>query len=311
METKTLALLIKQQALELGFDDCGIARAEKLEHEKDFLHSWLENDYHADMAYMAKNREKRIDPTKLMEGAKSVICLLSNYKPAQWQPPDVPQIAAFAYGKDYHRVLKERLSRLKQFIHNLTQPPSAFCLPPSAFRLFIDTAPILERAWAARAGLGWIGKSTLLVSPRFGPFAFISIILIDIELDYDTPMKAQCGECRNCINACPTGALCAPYTLDARRCISYQTIENKSPCAQNPTPYIFGCDHCLRACPWGSKAPDTTLFLPLPSLLQLTAKKWAEMAPDHFTQHFSDSALGRAGFLKIQNTLTLWNGKPK
>ena len=302
MEKGRLTLLLKEKALQLGFDDCGITPATKLKAEEGFLKDWLGNGYHANMDYMEKNLEKRVDPQKLMEGARSVICLLSNYKPAQWQSLIYPQIAAFAYGPDYHVVLKERLHLLKEFINEHT---------PAMMRLFTDTAPILERAWAARAGLGWIGKSGLLVSPRLGPFTFISIVLIDLELEYDAPIEALCGVCNNCLKACPTGALCAPYTVDARHCISYHTIENRSPCTVDPDPYIFGCDACIRACPWGANTPCTTLFPPLSGILQRTVKDWEEMTPDYFVQHFSHSTLRRAGLSKIQNTLTLWNGKPK
>ena len=302
MDKRTLSLLIKQQALQLGFDDCGIAEAKALEQEGRFLQIWLQNGYHAGMDYMANHWDKRTDPTRLMEGARSVICLLSNYKPKQWQSPAHPQIAAYAYGPDYHRLLKEKLHLLKSSINTHTR---------ANMRLFTDTAPILERAWAVRAGLGWIGKSSLLITPRFGPYTFISIILINIELAYDAPMEARCGDCIHCIEACPTGALCAPYTLDARRCISYHTIESKSPCTINPGSNIFGCNHCIRACPWGDKTHSTTLFTPLPGILQNTAKDWEKMSLDDFNQHFAGSALQRAGLAKIQNTLKLWNRRQK
>ena len=246
------------------------------------------------MSYMEKNREKRIDPTKLMEGTKSVICLLTNYKPAQWQPKANPQIASFAYGDDYHIVLKERLYLLKNFIESQVK---------ANMRLFTDTAPLLERAWAVRAGLGWVGKSSLLISPRFGPFTFISIIIINLELEYDTPMKSQCGSCQNCIDACPTGALSAPFIVDARRCISYHTIESKMPCAIDPSPYIFGCDMCIRCCPWGVNSPYTVLFPPIQRLLQFTVNDWAALSPLQFNQLFGTSALQRAGLWKILDTL--------
>jgi len=302
MEKKDLTQLIKQEALRLGFDDCGIAKAGRLEQEEHWFFDWLDNEFYAGMDYLSRNRDKRIDPNTLMEDAKSVICLLSNYKPAQWQKPELPQIAAFAYGSDYHIVLKERLYLLKNSIQTQTK---------ATMRLFTDTAPILERAWALRAGLGWIGKSALLVSPRFGPFTFISIILIDIELEYDAPINPQCGDCQNCIESCPSRALCAPYTLDARRCISYHTIENKTSCTIDSYPYIFGCDICIRVCPWGTCTPHTTFFSPLPNILNITEKEWMEITPDTFKQLFSGSALTRAGLAKLQNTLTLWNGKPK
>ncbi|MDR2585548.1 MAG: tRNA epoxyqueuosine(34) reductase QueG [Prevotellaceae bacterium] len=294
MEKRSLNLLIKQEALRLQFDGCGISKAERLEQEEPHLFYWLNHHYYAEMDYMAKNLEKRVDPTKLMKGAKSVICLLSNYKPAQWQSSHIPQIASFAYGRDYHIVLKEQLYKLKAFIDSQVT---------SSMRLFVDTAPILERAWAAKAGLGWIGKSNLLISPKFGPYTFISVILTNLELETDNPMEPQCGSCLNCVKACPTGALNAPFSLDARRCISYQTIEKKGPCTQNPSPYIFGCEICLRACPYGANTPYTTLFPPLPGLLQVTANEWKEMLPDIFSQRFSKSPLHRAGLQKIKNTI--------
>ena len=302
MKKGSFTQLIKEEAFRLGFDDFGVAEAGRLDQEEHYLAHWLGNRFHAEMGYMAKNRDKRIDPTKLMENVRSVVCLLSNYKPAKWSAPAFPQIASFAYGLDYHIVLKERLHLVQNFVNNRAK---------ANMRLFTDTAPILERAWAVRAGLGWTGKSTLLISPKFGPFTFISIILIDLELEYDTPMEAQCGSCTGCLQACPTGALCAPYTLDARRCISYHTIENKSPCTVATEPYIFGCDACIRACPWGKETPATTLFPPLPDILELTAQEWKDMSSDQFIQRFGRSALLRAGISKIQNTLSLWNGKPK
>ena len=302
MKKDLLTKLIQEEALRLGFDDFGVAKADRLMEEEGYLSYWLDNQFCADMAYMKNNRDKRMDPTKLMDGARSVICLLSNYKPTQWQLKVYPQIAAFAYGRDYHIVLKERLNLLKTFIKSYTK---------ATMRLFTDTAPIIERAWAMRAGLGWIGKSSLLISPKFGPFTFISIILIDSELEYNTPIKALCGSCHNCVQACPTGALSAPYTVDARRCISYHTIENKSSCTVPPGPYIFGCDECIKVCPWGANAPCTTLFPPLPGILQLTNMEWEELSNSTFNQRFAGSALQRSGLSKIQNTITLWSGKPK
>ena len=304
MEKRTLSLQIKEEALRLGFGGCGMVKASRLAQEECHLDAWLSCQFHAGMAYMAANRDKRIDPTLLMEGARSVVCLLANYKPAQWQPSHVPKIASFAYGDDYHIILKEKLYLLKHFIDQRVK---------ATMRLFTDTAPLLERAWAARAGLGWIGKSGMLISPQFGPFTFISVILIDLELDYDMPVEARCGNCNHCLQACPTGALCAPYRVDAGRCISYHTIENKSSCTTtiDTHGYIFGCDACILACPWGSATPHTLLFPPLPNILHLTAKDWEEMSPDYFHHHFARSALRRAGLSKIQNNVSLWNGKPK
>ena len=413
MESRTHAQLIKEYALRIGFDDCGIARAEALEAEEEYLTNWLQNGYSADMDYMAKNREKRIDPRRLMEGAKSVICLLANYKPAQWQDCKYPQIAAYAYGADYHIVLKERLQRLQAYITGCRLPADGCLLPadsrkmspdgcrlpadgckmspdgcrmpadgrkmspdgcrlpadsrkmspddcrlpssdfhrPPAVRLFVDTAPILERAWAVRAGLGWIGKSSLLISPHFGPFTFIAILLTDLELESDSPMAAQCGSCTQCLKACPTGALSTPYIVDARRCIAYHTIENRGPCGVDSRPYLFGCDLCIRACPHGKVTPTTTLFPPLPvcaqtdlhksphtelsnsqqtklpkpplpdlpncaqtdlpSPLKLTVNEWMALSPDNFNSYFAGSPLQRAGLSKLQNTLQTWNGKQK
>ena len=306
MEPRVFTELIKQCALQLQFDGCGIARAQALGVEEGYLTRWLQNGFHARMHYMAKNREKRMDPTQLLEGAKSVICLLSNYKPLLWQPLSIPQVAAFAYGLDYHVVLKSRLHALQNAILHTWKESNPLSSSPPVMRLFTDTAPIMERAWAARAGLGWIGKSAQLISPQFGPFTFISIILIDMELEYDSPMEARCGACTRCLSACPTGALCAPYTLDASRCISYHTIESKEPCGIDPNNYLFGCDLCLLACPWGKQAPGTTLFPPLPGLLHLTAKEWEEMSADEFAQRFSGSALQRAGLSKIKETLSIF-----
>ncbi len=296
--SKSFTSLLKQQAFALGFDDCGVARAEALSLETRHLEAWLEAGAHADMTYMSRNLEKRIDPQLLLEGAKSVIILSINYKPAIVQAATVPQVSYYAYGNDYHDIIRDKLNILTTTIR------AAY--PATRTRGFVDTAPLLERAWAVRAGLGWIGKNNMLISRRCGSFNFLTAILTDVELVYDEPeLKQYCGNCSKCLDACPSGALCDPYFLDARKCIAYHTIENKQLVELDTKGYLFGCDICQTVCPWNARTPAHTheAFKTLPEILSYTAADWLALDETQFNCTFAQSPLQRAGWAKIKHTL--------
>src|SRR5512145_2548244 len=218
-ELSNQSSMIKLEAGMLGFDACGISHATCLEDECSYLKNWLTQGFHGQMSYMENHADKRVDPTLLVPGAKSVISVLINYFPAvHQQDPEAPVLSKYAYGEDYHRVMHNKMKLLFRFIQELITPVTG--------RYFVDSAPVLEKAWAARSGLGWIGKNTCLISKKLGTFVFIGELVVDIPLRYDETVPGYCGTCTRCIDACPTGALVAPYQLDARRCISYLTIEN-------------------------------------------------------------------------------------
>lgn len=298
---------IKEKAFELGFSACGISAVHCLDEERDRLQSWLSNGMNASMAYMANHFEMRLDPGKIEEGAKSVISVLINYYPAQKQTdPDAPVISKYAYGKDYHLVVKEKLNNLLIFIQS--------ALFPCRGRAFVDSAPVLERPLAKAAGLGWIGKNSLLISKDFGSYVFIGELIIDFELNYDTPFTSDyCGNCTRCIDACPTNAIVFPRTIDARKCISYHTIENKDDIPlsiqgklQNQ---LFGCDICQDVCPWNKKAkPNQSAdFMPIEGLLKMEKKDWKALNRDTYHKIFSQSPFERAGFERISRNLGYLN----
>jgi epoxyqueuosine reductase len=286
---------IKTEALRLGFDACGIAEACALPDDAAYLRHWLDAGYNAEMGYMANYFEKRTDVCQLFEGAKSVIVVLLGYYPAQLQPKDAPQVAKYAYGADYHFVIKEKLRALQQFIDQRAEQRCQIC---------VDSAPVLERRWAQRAGLGWIGKSGLLVNPTLGSYTLIGEIITTLPLTYDTPMESRCGRCTRCLEACPTGALMAEHTLDARRCISYITIEQRAELTPEQRQMcgnrIFGCDACLDACPWNQhpKPHHTEEFMPSEEFFTLD---WSSLTNAQFRHIFKHSPLQRAGFKKISN----------
>jgi len=297
-----LAAGIKEEARRLGFDGCGISRAEALPEDALRLRSWLDHGYHAGMAYMERHTEKRVDPTLLFEGARSVISVLLNYYPSGAQnDPEAPVLAKFAYGKDYHIVVREKLNRL---LREITSGNS-----PIRGRAFVDTAPLLEKAWAARAGLGWIGKNTCLISPGKGSFCFIGTLLIDIPLQYDRPVADFCGDCTLCIDACPAKAFVAPRMLDARRCISCLTVE--APPAAGDIPNhrfvnrVFGCDICQDVCPWNrSAAPHREKdFAPPPGLLEMAREDWMNLNEEQYGRIFQGSAVKRIGFEGLKRNL--------
>jgi len=296
------SILIKQKALELGFSACGIAHARKLDEEEQRLKNYLENNYHGQMGYMANHFDKRLDPTLLVPGAKSVVVVLLNYFPSQVQSEGVPTISKYAYGKDYHMVIKEKLQQLFDFINREIAPVEG--------RIFTDSAPVIERAWAVQAGLGWIGKNGLLLNKEYGSFFFIGELIIDLELDYGQPFeKEYCGNCKQCLSACPTNALVKPYTLDARRCISYLTIELKDEIPEGFKPKImnraYGCDICQDVCPWNRHPTPHAIheFQPHPYFLKMTKEDWQNLSKEQFEQLFANSAIKRTGYEKLKRTI--------
>ncbi len=295
VERKARSEAIKAEALRLGFSNCGIARAEPLFQETPHLLQWLDKGFHADMKYMERNLEKRTDPQQLVENAKSVIVVLHNYFPEKVKFNSSYKVAKYAYGKDYHQVLKEKLFTLFNFIHSEITPITGRC--------FTDSAPVLERAWAVKAGLGWIGKNSNLLTRNDGSFVFIGELIIDLELEYDRPtMHDYCGSCTICIEQCPTGAIVSPKVIDSRRCISYLTIENKEVIPEEFTGktnnWIFGCDICQDVCPWNRKCQphSESQFTPSDSLVELTDERWENLTENDFTTLFSQSPISRPGY---------------
>ena len=293
---------IKKHALQLGFDGCGISKAEILEPDISFLKQWLKAGHHGEMKYMSAQPGKRGDPRKLVEGAESVISVILNYYPDKIQTdPEVPKISKYAYGKDYHKVMKTKLNKLLDFINKIAGPVNGRC--------FVDSAPVFDRAWAARSGLGWIGKNSNLISREFGSFVFIGELVVDLKLAYNHPVKDYCGNCTRCIDACPTGAIITDRVVDSRKCISYQTIENKRKIPDEMKGKmknrVFGCDICQDVCPWNLKpAPHRTPgFNPHPDLLTLTAKEWFEMKEERFNEIFSGTPVMRAKYSGLKRNL--------
>ena len=302
--------LIKSRARSLGFLDCGISKAQSLENESEQLRKWLKERRHGNMQYMENYFDKRTDPTRLVENAKSVISVILNYYPEQQQRNDSYQIAKYAYGKDYHFVMKRMLKDLLKYIRQEIADVEG--------RPFVDSAPVMEKVWAQKAGLGWIGKNTNLLSIKNGSFIFIGELIIDMELEYDKPIRDYCGKCRRCIEACPTGALTEPYRIDASRCISYLTIENKNKIPEEfegqYKDWIFGCDICQDVCPWNRKSRPTADedLKPHPDLLSLTKPEWENLSREHFREMFKQSAVKRAkyeGLMRNIRFLTDQEGK--
>jgi len=298
---------IKQKALELGFYSCGISKAEYLEKDVDRLKTWLEEGNHAGMTYMENHFKKRVDPTKLVEGAKSVISVLYNYFPKQTIPEENSyKVSKYAYGTDYHYILKHKLKDLIKYIDELA--------PNSHSRAFVDSAPVLDRAWAVRAGLGWIGKNTSLITKKQGSFFFIGEIITDLELDYNNEtVPNHCGGCTRCIDACPTKAL-EPYKLDARKCISYWTIEHKGDSIpeefkEHFRDWIFGCDICQDVCPWNrlSETHNEPEFEPKEELLKMTKGDWENLTKEQFNFMFKNSPLKRTKFEGLKRNLQFLN----
>lgn len=286
--------LIKDEAARLGFLSVGISKAEFLEEEAPRLERWLKEERHGTMGYMANHFDKRLDPTKLVEGSKSVVSMLLNYYPQERQQTDTYKISKYAYGTDYHYVIKDKLKELLQYIREEIGEVEG--------RAFTDSAPVLDKAWAARSGLGWIGKNSNLLSKQVGSFFFIAELIIDLELEYDTPVTDHCGSCTACIDACPTDAIVEPYRVDGSKCISYFTIELKEELPAEMKgkfeDWSFGCDICQDVCPWNrfSKPHKEPLFDPHPDLLSMSKSDWEEITEETFRKVFKKSAVKRTKY---------------
>ncbi|MDT0651584.1 tRNA epoxyqueuosine(34) reductase QueG [Autumnicola edwardsiae] len=298
---KKYSEMIKAEAKRLGFLSCGISKAEFLEEEAPRLENFLQNNMHGEMQWLENHFDKRLDPTKLVEGSKSVISVLLNYYPQEFQKENTYKISKYAYGQDYHFVIKDKLKQLLHFMQDEIGQIEG--------RAFVDSAPVLDKAWAAKSGLGWIGKHSNLLSKQTGSFYFIAELIVDLELDYDTPVTDHCGSCTACIDACPTDAIVEPYKVDGSKCISYFTIELKD---ELPNSYkdkfddwMFGCDVCQDVCPWNrfSKPHNEPLFNPHPQLLENEKKDWEEITKDTFNEIFRKSAVKRTKFEGLKRNM--------
>lgn len=292
---------IKTEANRLGFVSCGISKAQFLEEEAPRLEKWLKKGMQGEMSYMENHFDKRLDPTKLVPDSKSVISLILNYFPSEFQNEKSYKISKYAYGTDYHYVIKDKLKQLLHFISEEIGEVNG--------RAFVDSAPVLDKVWAARSGLGWLGKHSNLLTKEVGSFYFISELIVDIDLEYDTPTTDHCGACTACIDACPTQAIVAPYIVDGSKCISYFTIELKN---EIPSSYqgqldnwIFGCDVCQDVCPWNrfSISHQEPLFNPNPKLLSMDKKDWEDLTEDVFIHLSKNSAIKRTKFKGIQRNI--------
>ncbi len=306
---------IKSFALQLGFDDCGISKAAILADDSRRLERWLEQDMHAGMKYMENHFVKRTDPRELVPGARSVISVLLNYYPGKVQEREnTPRVSKYAYGKDYHQLIKEKLKKLLQLMQSEFGNIRG--------RAFVDSAPVLDRAWAARSGLGWIGKNSMLISKKYGSFVFIGELITDLNIatrknlpegntgdNIESVAKDYCGSCTRCIDACPTGAITRPYLIDSRKCISYLSIEEKGDIPvsfkDKLNNWIFGCDICQDVCPWNNKAVihSTEEFRTGAELQDMDKEDWQGMSRGEFDKLFAGSALQRAGYDKIKRNL--------
>lgn len=293
--------LIKTEAKRLGFLSCGISKAGFLEEEAPRLEKWLNKNMNGQMQYMENHFDKRLDPTKLVEDSKSVISLLLNYYPSETQNKDSYKISKYAYGNDYHHVIKYKLKSLLNFIEDQIGKVSG--------RAFVDSAPVLDKAWAAKSGLGWIGKHSNLLTQQVGSFYFIAELIIDLDLEYDMATTDHCGTCTACIDACPTQAITEPYVVDGSKCISYFTIELKENLPAEfkgkMDDWMFGCDVCQDVCPWNrfSKSHNEPLFNPHPELLSMTKKDWEEITEDTFKKVFQKSAVKRTKYSGLKRNI--------
>lgn len=283
--------MIKAEARRLGFSFCGISQADFLEEEALHLEAYLKKNMNGEMAYLANHFDKRLDPRVLVPGAKSVVSLLFNYYSEYKQPEGVPKISKYAYGEDYHYVIKDKLKELFEFIQDEIGEVSG--------RIFTDSAPVLDKAWAKKSGMGWIGKNGILITRQQGSFFFIAELIIDLELETDGPIKDYCGTCTACIDACPTGAIVEPHKVDGSKCISYFTIELKnaipSDYAEKFEGWTFGCDICQDVCPWNrfSLVNTEPRFTPREELLSLTQSEWLELTDEIFAELAKRSPLKR------------------
>ena len=292
---------IKSEAKRLGFLSCGISKSTFLEEEAPRLETWLNRNMHGEMQYMENYFDKRLDPTILVQDSKSVISLLLNYYPQEEQSPKTYKVSKYAYGTDYHFVIKNKLKQLLHFIQDEIGEVHG--------RAFVDSAPVLDKAWAAKSGLGWMGKHSNLLTQEVGSFYFIAELIVDIELQYDRPVTDHCGSCTACIDACPTEAIIDPYVVDGSKCISYFTIELKEQIPESVKgkfeDWMFGCDVCQDVCPWNrfSKPHNEPLFNPNPEVLSMTKKDWEEITEDVFQSLFKKSAVKRTKFSGLKRNI--------
>ena len=300
------AKIIKAEAKRLGFLSCGISKAEFLEEEAPRLEGWLHNNMHGNMHYMENHFDKRLDPTLLVEGSKSVISLTYNYyTDAVQQDADAPKISKYAYGVDYHYVIKDKLNQLLEYIKNEIGDVHG--------RTFVDSAPIMEKAWAKKSGLGWIGKHSNLITQKVGSYYFIAELIVDLDLEVDHAVTDHCGSCTACIDACPTQAITEPYKVDGSKCISYFTIELKenipSEMKGQLDHWMFGCDVCQEVCPWNrfSKNHSEPLFNPNPKLLSMSKKDWEEITQETFNKVFKKSAVKRTKYSGLKRNVRFLN----
>lgn len=293
---------LKQKAIELGFISVGVSKAEELTEEAPRLERWLKEGMHGEMKYMEGHFEKRLDPRKLVPGTKSVVSLLFNYhNPEVNSKDDEFKISQYAVGTDYHFVLKRKLKELLKMMKEEWGDVEG--------RVFVDSAPVLERVWAAKSGLGWIGKNSLLLSKKRGSYFFTAEMMLDIEFEYDAPVADHCGSCTSCIDACPTGAIIQPYIVDGSKCISYFTIELKGaipePMAGKFDNWIFGCDVCQEVCPWNRHSSPTTEpeFTPTDGILEMTKSDWIDLTEEIFRDYFKSSPVMRTGFEGLKRNI--------
>ena len=293
---------IKKEIARLGFSYCGISKAEFLEEEAPHLEKWLNKNMHGKMSYMERNFDKRLDPTKLVHGAKSVISVMYNYYPTEQQKENNEvKISKYAYGDDYHMVIKDKLQEVWSFIQEEIGEVHG--------RIFVDSAPVLDKVWAKKSGLGWVGKNTNLINPKGGSFFFIAELIIDLELNYDEGIADYCGTCTACIDACPTDAITEPYVVDGSKCISYYTIELKDQIPEEAKGkmdnWIFGCDVCQDVCPWNkfSVTHNEPLFDPRNGLLEMNSTDWLEITEDIFNELFKNSPINRTKYSGIKRNL--------
>ena len=298
---KSYNSLIRNEAKRLGFSHCGFSKANFLEDEAPRLERWLNEKKHGEMSYMANHFDKRLDPRLLVEDAKTVVSLLLNYYTDEKQNSNAPKISKYAFGEDYHFVIKDKLKLLLQFIQEKIGEVNG--------RVFVDSAPVMDKAWAVRSGLGWMGKNTNLINKKNGSFFFIAELIIDLELEADLPVLDHCGTCTACIDACPTQAIVAPYEVDGSKCISYYTIELKdsipNEMKDKMDEWIFGCDVCQDVCPWNrfSNSHNEQRFKPHPYLLEMNKSDWQELTEDTFKKVFKKSPVKRTKFAGLKRNI--------
>jgi len=298
---------LEQKAKELGFVSVGVSRAEELTEEAPRLEAWLNGNMHGEMKYMEGHFDKRLDPRKLVPGTKSVVSLLFNYHNPDKASDDSLRISQYAYGTDYHFVLKRKLKELLKMMKEEWGDVDG--------RVFVDSAPVLERVWAAKSGLGWVGKNSLLISKKRGSYFFTAEMMLDVEFEYAAPVADHCGTCTNCIDACPTGAIVKPYVVDGSKCISYFTIELKGaipePMAGKMDNWAFGCDVCQEVCPWNrhSEKHNEPEFEPKEGMLEMKKSDWIDLTHEVFQKHFKESPVMRTGFDGLKRNIKFVTGK--